>query len=73
MFNAFGYVLLFFDITPFFHGCSKIITNKMTLMDLVVSRPSLYMFRASGSSSSEVHFFTVQASVILLVIILKQL
>ena len=37
----------------------------MTLMDYLyftVSRPLLYMFRASGSSSSGVHFFyTVQA------------
>ena len=36
------------------YNCSKIITNKMTLVDY---RPSLYMFRAAGSSSSGVSLF----------------
>jgi len=43
------------------YSCSKINTSKMTLMDyplfFTVSRPLLYMFRASGSSLSGVHLF----------------
>ena len=59
------YITVFYIHCSVHHcNCSKIITNKMTLMDnlyFAVSLPSLYMFRASGSSSSGVHFFSVQA------------